>query len=311
MVSEQQIKTNNNLIYKDGEIELKVSFEKDSIWLNANDISSIFDVNRPAIVKHIGNIYKTEELSKDATCSILEQVASDGKKRKINFYNLDMIISVGYRVNSKKATKFRQWSNSVLVQYINDGYSINNDKLTQLRLSNLESYIDIIKQEFNHKQLQTDTKIEDILNSIEDKTLKPKQGIFYDGQVFDAYTFVSDLIRDAESSIIILDNYIDDSVLTLLSKNQNINITIYTKTISKQLELDLKKYNTQYKTIEIKKFQNSHDRFMIIDEKQVYHIGASLKDLAKKWFAFSKLEIDSFNILEKLNIKNKGKLINE
>ena len=172
--------------------------------------------------------------------------------------------------------------------------SLNNDLFH--RLDNIE------KKQIVYEQ-KSDEKFENLFNAIESKDIKPKQGIFYDGQVFDAYTFVSDLIRDAESSIIILDNYIDDSVLTLLSKNQNINITIYTKTISKQLELDLKKYNTQYKTIEIKKFQNSHDRFIIIDEKQVYHIGASLKDLGKKWFAFSKLEIDSFNILERIDIK--------
>lgn len=290
---------NNTIIYNDGEIELEVSLKKDSIWLIVNDIANIFDVNRPAIVKHIGNIYKTEELSKEVTCSILEQVTSDGKKRKVNFYNLDMIISVGYRVNSKKATKFRRWANSVLVQYINNGYSINGDKLTQLRLSNLEKYIDNVKQELNDKQIQSNNKIDTILNNIEGRTLAPIEGIFYNGQIFDAYTFVSDLIRDAKSNIILIDNYIDDSVLTLFTKNQNISVTIYTKTISKQLLLDLKKYNSQYKTINIKKFQDSHDRFMIIDDV-VYHIGASLKDLGKKWFAFSKFDIDSFGILEKL-----------
>ena len=293
---EQITNENNQIIYNNGEIELKVSIDKNTIWLNANDIASIFDVNRPAVVKHIGNIYKTDELDKNSTCSILEQVASDGKKRKINFYNLDMIISIGYRVNSKKATKFRQWSNSVLKEYIYDGYTINTDKLTQLKLSNLEKDLHYFKNEIYTKQEITDKK----LKQLESKQIQPTQGIFYDGQVFDAYNFVSDLIRDAKSNIVLVDNYIDDSVLTLFSKNQNIDVSIYTKTISKQLTLDLKKYNSQYKDIEIKNFKDSHDRFMIIDDVHIYHIGASLKDLGKKWFAFSRLDIGSFDILDRL-----------
>ncbi len=128
---------NNSVIYNDGEIELKVSLEKDTIWLGTNDIANIFDVNRPAIVKHIGNIYKSDELSKDLTCSILEQVASDGKKRKINYYNLDIIISVGYKVSSKKATKFRQWATAVLKNYITSGCTINSNKITHQRFKDL------------------------------------------------------------------------------------------------------------------------------------------------------------------------------
>ena len=149
-------------------------------------------------------------------------------------------------------------------------------------------------------QLKSDKKFDNLFNIIEVRDIKPKQGIFYDGQIFDAYTFISDLIRDAKENIILIDNYIDDTVLTLFSKNQNIDIYLYTKTISKQLELDLKKYNSQYRNISIKTFKDAHDRFMIIDNTEVYHIGASLKDLGKKWFAFSKFDIDSFNILEKL-----------
>ena len=290
----------NEILYNNGEIELKVSIDKDTIWLNANDISNIFDVNRPAIVKHIGNIYKTEELYKNATCSILEQVASDGKKRKINFYNLDMVISIGYRVNSKKATMFRQWANSVLKDYIYSGYTINTDKLTQLKLSNLEKDLHLLKNEFHSKQDITNNKFDEIFKTIESKDIRPKQGIFYNGQVFDAYNFVSNLIRDTKSSIVLIDNYIDDSVLTLFSKNQTIDVTIYTNTISKQLTLDLKKYNSQYKNIEIKNFKDAHDRFMIIDNIHIYHIGASLKDLGKKWFGFSRFDVGAFDILSRL-----------
>ncbi|MBL0708312.1 MAG: ORF6N domain-containing protein [Sulfurimonas sp.] len=151
-------------------------------------------------------------------------------------------------------------------------------------------------------EIKSDEKFDTILNALEDKTLKPKQGIFYKGQIFDAHNFISDIIRDANKSIILIDNYVDDSVLTLFSKNQNIDITIYTKIISKQLKLDLDKYNTQYKNITIKTFKDAHDRFMIIDAKEVYHIGASLKDLSKKWFGFSRFDIEVFGLIDKLEI---------
>ena len=168
---------------------------------------------------------------------------------------------------------------------------ISNNALIFQRLDSLEQ-----------KQSKTDEKVEAIFNAIEDRSIKPKQGIFYDGQVYDAYLLVSDLIKSAKESIILIDNYVDESVLTLLSKrDMKVNATIYTKNITKQLELDLQKYNTQYPTIELKKFDSSHDRFLLIDEKEVYHIGASLKDLGKKWFAFSKLDMGALNILEKLN----------
>ncbi|MDP3292370.1 MAG: ORF6N domain-containing protein [Sulfuricurvum sp.] len=167
---------------------------------------------------------------------------------------------------------------------------ISNNALIFQRLDSLEQ-----------KQSKTDEKVEAIFNAIEDKSIKPKQGIFYDGQVYDAYLFVSDLIKSAKESIILIDNYIDESVLTLLSKRDaNVKATIYTKDITKQLELDLQKYNAQYPKIEIKRFDSSHDRFLLIDNIEVYHIGASLKDLGKKWFAFSKLDMGVLNILEKL-----------
>lgn len=167
---------------------------------------------------------------------------------------------------------------------------ISNNALIFQRLDSLEQ-----------KQSKTDEKVEVILNAIEEKSIKPKQGIFYDGQVYDAYLFVSDLIKSAKESIILIDNYIDESVLTLLSKRDaNVKATIYTKNITKQLELDLQKYNAQYPKIEIKRFDSSHDRFLLIDNIEVYHIGASLKDLGKKWFAFSKLDMGVLNILEKL-----------
>ena len=145
-----------------------------------------------------------------------------------------------------------------------------------------------------------DENFRKIFNTIEDKSIKPSQGIFFNGQIFDAYKFINELIKSAKKSIILIDNYIDEITLTLFSKIPNIKVTIYTKNISKQLELDLKKYNQQYKNIELKEFKNSHDRFLIIDDIEIYHIGASLKDLGKKWFAFSKFDKDSFGLLERL-----------
>lgn len=178
----------------------------------------------------------------------------------------------------------------IIKAFVNMRRVISNNALVFHRLDTLEQ-----------KQFKTDEKIESILNAIEDKSIKPKQGIFYDGQVYDAYIFINDLIKSAKSSIVLIDNYCDESVLTLLSKREkDVSCTIYTKNITKQLKLDLEKYNTQYPKIEIKKFEDSHDRFLIIDEKEVYHIGASLKDLGKKWFAFSKFDIKAFDILKKL-----------
>jgi hypothetical protein len=178
----------------------------------------------------------------------------------------------------------------IINSFVNMRKVISTNNLLYQRLDNLEK-----------KQMSNDERFEELFDALENKSLKPKQGIFYDGQMFAAYTFVSDLIRSAKSKIILIDNYVDDSVLTLFSKNQNVDVTIYTKNVSKQLNQDLKKYNSQYKKIEIKKFENSHDRFLIIDDKELYHIGASLKDLGKKWFAFSKMDLKSFDVLERLD----------
>jgi len=150
------------------------------------------------------------------------------------------------------------------------------------------------------KQLETDNKVEKIINALENKTLKPKQGIFFDGQIFDAYKFTTGLIKDAKKSITLIDKYVDETVLTLFSKNQKVSVKIYTKNINKQLKLDLDRYNTQYNPIEIMRFNKAHDRFLIIDNKEVYHFGASLKDLGKKWFAFSKFDMSAIEMLKKL-----------
>ncbi|MDY0328346.1 MAG: RhuM family protein [Arcobacteraceae bacterium] len=272
------------VVYNDGELELKVSVNEETIWLTQKQLVELFEVTKQNISLHINNIFKEDELNKNSTVKFFLTVQQEGKRkveRNLEHYNLDMIISLGYRVNSKKATKFRQWATSVLKNYIQNGYAINTHKITEQRLLNLENDVGLIKSQ------------------IKNNTLELKQGIFFDGQIYDAYAFVSELIKKATQNIVIIDNYIDDTVLTLLAKNTKVTATIYTKTITKQLSLDEQKYNAQYKNLTLKEFDISHDRFLIIDD-EIYHIGASLKDLGKKWFAFSKMDSKSVAILERL-----------
>ena len=279
---------NELVIYQNGEIELGISIKEETIWLTQKQIVELFDSSKANISEHIKAIFDSHELDRGSTVRKFRTVQKEGNRevaRDLEHYNLDVIISVGYRVNSIKATKFRQWATSVLKQYITNGYAINSKKITHQRFKELESDVALLKSK---------------VNLLENKTLKPSQGIFFDGQVFDAYEFVSGLVKNAKREIVLIDNYIDESVLTLFSKNQAVDVTIYTKIITKQLKLDLEKYNSQYNNIEIKKFDNSHDRFLIIDENEVYHIGASLKDLGKKWFAFSKMDIGNLSILDRL-----------
>lgn len=206
--------------------------------------------------------------------------ASDGKKYRVRYFNLDVTISVGYRVKSIRGTQFRQWANSVLKEYLLKGYSVNR------RLSELE-----------HIVAEHSKKIDFFVRT----SLPPVEGIFYDGQLFDAYKFATDLIRTAKKSILLIDNYVDESVLLMFSKrNGGVKADVYTQTISRQLQLDLEKHNRQYPPIEVHVYQRSHDRFLIIDGTDVYHIGASLKDLGKKMFAFSKLEIPATAITDLL-----------
>ena len=284
----------NLVVYNDGELELKVSVDSETIWLTQKQIAEVFGGTKQNISLHINNIYKEKELDKISTVKYYLTVQKEGNRevtRNIEHYNLDMIISIGYRVNSITATKFRQWATSILKNYIKNGYVINADKITNERFVNLENDVNILKSQMN-----------DVKSLIKNNTLETTQGIFYDGQIYDSYSFISDLLRSAKNEIILIDNYIDDIVLTLFSKTPNIKVTIYTNTISKQLKLDFEKYSKQYNNITLKTFKNSHDRFLIIDKKEIYHIGASLKDLGKKWFAFSKMNLEISELLEKLEI---------
>ena len=260
------------LYQPDEAVKLEVRLEDETVWLTQEQIADLFGTKRPAITKHLNNIYKSGELDIDSTCSILEHMGNDGKQRyTTKYYNLDAILSIGYRVNSKNATLFRKWANSVLKDYLLKGYSINK------RLSELERTV-----------AQHTEKIDFFVRT----ALPPVEGIFYNGQIFDAYKFATDLVKSARRSIVLIDNYVDETVLLMLSKRSvGVSATIYTQRITQQLQLDLDRHNSQYPPIDIRTYRDSHDRFLIVDETDVYHIGASLKDLGKKMFAFSKLDI--------------------
>ena len=282
--------TGEIIIYQPNEnVQLEVRLEEETVWLTQAQMALLFGTQRQAITKHIRNIYECGELYKGATSSILEQVQKEGNRfgnRKIEYYNLDVIISVGYRVNTIRGIQFRQWANKVLKDYLLKGYALNQ-RLIKIE-NQLESQQTLLAE---HSE-----KIDFFVRT----SLPPAEGIFFEGQVFDAHTFVSDLIRNAKKRIVLIDNYVDDTVLKLLDKRSSgIKATIYTKQILPALQNDINLHNAQYEPIDVQIFADSHDRFLMIDET-VYHIGASLKDLGRKWFAFSKMDITSTLLLSKM-----------
>ncbi|MFA5232884.1 MAG: RhuM family protein [Sulfurimonas sp.] len=274
------------VIYNDGELELSVSVTGDTIWLTQAQLCDIFEKDQSVISRHINNIFRDNEVEEKSNMQKMHIANSD---KPVSFYSLDIVLAVGYRTNSSKAIRFRQWATSVLKSYITDGYVINSEKITNERFVFLEKEVSVLK-----------SQIGEMKALIKYNSIKPSKGIFFDGQTYDAYAFINDLLKSAKSEVVLIDNYIDDTVFTLFSKYPNLKIKIYTQNINKQLKLDYQKYQAQYKNIKLKEFKNAHDRFLIIDEKEIYHIGASLKDLGKKWFAFSKFEMEALEILGRL-----------
>lgn len=268
------------LYQSENSVEIEVRIEDETVWLTQAQMADLFNSTRNNVTLHISNIFKEGELEKNSVCKDSLLTASDGKSYKTVLYNLDVIISVGYRVKSKRGTQFRIWANSILKEYLMKGYVLNN------RIDRIEK-----------KMLEHDQKFDLLIKT----SLPPNDGIFYDGQIFDAYKFTADLVKSAKKSIVLIDNYVDESVLFLFSKREKgVSATIYTTKISRELQLDIEKFNAQYQPVEVKVFTKSHDRFLIIDNKTVYHIGASLKDLAKKWFAFSKIELNANEMISKI-----------
>ena len=273
----------------DNEIKLEVRLEGETVWLNRQQLSELFNRDVKTIGKHINNALK-EELAGIATVANFATVQKEGDRtviRHVEYYNLEMILSVGYRVKSSRGIEFRRWANSVLKEYLLKGHVIN------CRLEQIDTRLQKHERQIEYLTDKVDFFVR--------TSLPPVAGIFYDGQIFDAYKFATDLIRSAKKSILLIDNYVDESVLLMLSKrNAGVKADIYTRSISGQLRLDLEKHNSQYPQIGIHIYRKCHDRFMIIDSEEVWHIGASLKDLGKKMFAFSRLNIPAEAVMSML-----------
>lgn len=288
---------NEIVLYRSDELpeHIEVILEQDTVWLSINQIAQLFNRNKSVISRHLSNVYKEGELSKEATVAknaTVQMEAGRQVKREIDYYNLDAILSVGYRVNSKQGTQFRIWATNVLRDYLLKGYELNQ------RMDRIENNYENLSSEVQKIALQL--KSSDL----------PKQGIFFEGQVFDAYVFAADLIKKAQKEIILIDNYVDESVLNLLAKRKRgVAATLYTHSISKILAQDIKKHNSQYEPVNVFELNQSHDRFLIIDHSEMYHIGASLKDPGKRpvvsevepWFAFSKMSDLLPELLAKLS----------
>ena len=275
---------NEIIVYQPDEtIRLEVRLEQESIWLTQLEIATLFGVQKAAISKHLKNIFQSGELHREATVSKMETLQQEGARQVVriqDYYNLDAIIAVGYRVNSMRATRFRQWATQVLRQYLLRGYAVND------RLDRLEN-----------KVARHDEQIGLFLKT----ALPPVEGVLFEGQICDAYATAMKLIRSAQKSLALIDNYIDESVLTMLAgRAPGVVATIYTRHFSRKLQLDLQRYNAQYPPITLKPCRGIHDRFMLIDGTVTYHIGASLKDLGKSLFAFSRLELPASEILDRL-----------
>ncbi len=272
---------NEIILYQTGELSerIEVRLLNETVWLNRQQMATLFGRDVKTIGKHINNVFTEGELVKESTVANFATVQMEGERkieRQIEYYNLDVIISVGYRVKSKQGTQFRIWATQVLRDYLLKGYVLNQ------RMNRIENNVEFLAKKVDAISLQ--------IQSAE----IPNQGVFFDGQVFDAYELASKIIRSAKKNMVLIDNYINENTLTQLSKKtKGVKVLLLTKTITKQLTLDLKKANAQYGNFEIKTFTKSHDRFLIIDQTEVYHLGASLKDLGKKWFAFSKMDKSS------------------
>ena len=284
---------NQIVVYQtaDNQTQIDVHMENETVWLTQAQMAELFQKDRTVISRHIRNVFNEGELEEQSTCAKFAHMGNDGLQQyETVMYNLDVIISVGYRVKSQRGTAFRIWATKVLKDYMLKGYAINQ------RLLAMEEHMDKRIGRIENTLASHQEKIDFFVRT----NLPPHQGIFYDGQIFDAYTFINDRIREATTRIILIDNYIDDSVLTILSKRADkVAATIYTNHISRQLSLDLQKHNAQYPPIEVTAFDRSHDRFLCIDET-VYHLGASIKDLGKKWFAFNRMEMPTSELLQKI-----------
>lgn len=284
----QSDRENEIILYQpDSTLSLDVRVENETVWLTQAQMTELFQTTRNNITLHIRNIFKEGELEESSVCKESLLTAADGKRYKTKFYSLDVIISVGYRVKSIRGTQFRIWANKILKDYLLRGYSVNQ------RLLYMESRID-------RRLLEHDKRLDDLTDKVDffiRTSLPPKEGVFFNGQIFDAHEFICSLIKRANNRIILIDNYVDESVLVQLdNRNAGVSAVIYTGEISRTFRQSVNRHNRQYAPIDVRTADRIHDRFLIIDDT-LYHIGASIKDLGKKLFAFSKLEISPDYIL--------------
>ncbi|MBP5480900.1 MAG: virulence RhuM family protein [Paludibacteraceae bacterium] len=275
---------NEIILYQPDEtVKLEVRMSEETVWLTQQQIALLFDCSIDNIGLHLKNIFREQELDKSSTTEEISVVRKEGNrmvKRNVTHYNLDAILSVGYRVSSRNATKFRQWANRVLKEYLLKGYSANQ------RIERLE-----------HRMTEAEDKIDFFVRT----ALPPVEGIFYDGNMLEPFAFVNKLIRSARERIVLIDNYVDETVLIRLAeREENVQAKIYTQRTSPSFNVALAQHNNQYAPIDLSIFTQSHDRFLIIDQ-EVYHIGASIKDLGKKWFAFCKMKLQADEIMERLS----------
>lgn len=278
------------LYQPDDAISLEVRMGDETVWLTRGQIIELFQSSKANISEHIKNIYEQGELNYEATVRNFRTVQQEGDRmveRIRTYYNLDAIISVGFRVNARRGIKFRQWANVVIKNYIIRGYAINQ------QLLNVERHIDARLDSQQSQIRQIETTLSDHQEKIDffvRTSLPPVEGVFYDGQIFDAHVQISGLIKQAKNRIVLVDNYIDETTLTLLNKRAaNVDATIYTRPLSQQQQLDVQRNNQQYSPVTLNICQRTHDRFLIIDD-DVYAFGASLKDAGKKLFAYIKME---------------------
>ena len=287
---------NEIILYEpDSTVKLEVRLENDTVWLTQAQMTELFQTTRNNITLHIRNIFKEGELDEKSVCKESLLTAADGKRYKTKFYSLDVIISVGYRVKSIRGTQFRIWANKVLKEYLLKGYSVNQ------RLFLMEKRMD---QRF----LDHDKRLDYLTDRVDffvRTSLPPKEGILFDGQIFDAYVFVCDLIESAKDRIVLIDNYADYSSLQQLDKRSSgVSATVYTSDKNDKISNDIKRHNLQYPSIDLKFYLKVHDRFLIIDDA-IYLIGASLKDLGKKLFGFTKMEsITAEELLSGIKLKS-------
>ena len=286
----QSDRENEIILYQpDSTLSLDVRVENETVWLNRNQIATLFDRDVKTIGKHINNALK-EELDGLSVIAKFATTASDGKTYQVEYYNIEMITSIGYRVKSKRGVQFRVWANKILKDYLLRGYSVNQ------RLLYMESRID-------RRLLEHDKRLDNLTDKVDffiRTSLPPKEGVFFNGQIFDAHEFICSLIKRANNRIILIDNYVDESVLVQLdNRNAGVSALIYTGEISRTFRQSVNRHNRQYAPIEVKTADRIHDRFLIIDDT-LYHIGASIKDLGKKLFAFSKMETSPDVILDNI-----------